>query len=154
MYEPAAVDYLLANYPEWTKIYSLYDNHWAAMTIVARDLSDACGLAVLADRIWTGGGCIGLGMVFKGQLLSDKWRTPEDDVKLKKLEQKLVELKLVTTPSLELLCSCSYRPHLEEPLHMHMLPAAKPFGAEKNACLIKYWTGEHERRGRGGQEVQ
>ena len=56
------------------------------MAIVARDLSDACGLAVLADRIWTGGGCIGLGMVFKGQFLSDKWRTPEDDVNLKKLE--------------------------------------------------------------------
>lgn len=34
-------------------------------------------------------------------------RTPEDDGKLKKLEQKLTELKLVTTPELEILCSRS-----------------------------------------------
>lgn len=79
MNEPAAINYLLKNYPEWSKVYHLYKNHWAAMTIVARDLSDDCGLPVYADRIWVGGGCIGLGMVFMGNFMGDDDRTPEDD---------------------------------------------------------------------------
>ena len=73
------------------------------MTVVARDLSDACGLTIYADRIWTGGGCIGLGV--------------------------LAELKFIISPKLEMLCSSSFRPHLEEPSHMSKLPPAKPFGA-------------------------
>jgi len=106
--EPAAVDYLLSNYPEWSKVYDLYGNHWAAMTVVARDLSDTCGLTIYADCIWTGGGCIGLGMVFMGISMGNNLRTPEDDQKLKKLEQKLAELKLMTPPKLEILCFCSF----------------------------------------------
>lgn len=144
--EPAAVDYLLSNYPEWSKVYHLFKNHWAAMTIVARDLSDACGLTVCADRIWVGGGCIGLGMVFMGISMGNNARTPEDNQKLKKLERKLVELKLVTTPKLEILCSCSYRPHFEEPFHMHMLPPPDRFEAEEVFQLAKRWREEHERR--------
>ena len=46
VYEPAAVDYPLRNHPEWRGTYHLFEHHWAAMTIAARDLSDACGLAV------------------------------------------------------------------------------------------------------------
>jgi len=62
------------------------------MTVVARNLSNACGLAIYADRTWTGGGCIGLGMVFMGISMGDNLRTPEDDQKLKKIEQTLAEL--------------------------------------------------------------
>jgi len=150
--EPAAVDYLLGNYPEWSKTYHLFGNHWAAMTVVARDLSDACGLTIYADRIWTGGGCIGLGMVFMGISMGDNLRTPEDDRKLKELEKKLAELKLVTTPTLEILCSCSYRPHLEEPSRMRTLPPAKPFGEGEITQLTKYWREEHKRQGRSKQD--
>ena len=152
MNEPAAVDYLLGNYPEWSKTYHLFGNHWAAMTVVARDLSDACGLTIYADRIWTGGGCIGLGMVFMGISMGDNLRTPEDDRKLKELEKKLAELKLVTTPTLEILCSCSYRPHLEEPSRMRTLPPAKPFGEGEITQLTKYWREEHKRQGRSKQD--
>ena len=49
-------------------------------------------------------------------------RSPEDDQELKKLEQKLSELKSMTPPTLEILCSCSFRPHLEEPSRMSVLP--------------------------------
>jgi len=144
--EPAAVDYLLSNYPKWSEVYHLYSNHWAAMTVVARDLSNDCGLTVYVDRIWTGGGCIGLGMVFMGISMGNNLRTPEDDRKLKKLEQRLAELKFVTAPKLEILCSASFRPHLEEPSRMSMLPVPKPFGAPEIFRLAKYWREEHKRR--------
>jgi len=143
--EPAAVDYLLRNYPEWREIYDLFENHWAAMTILARDLSNVCGLTVYADHIWTGGGCMGLGMVFMGNSMGEENRTPEDDEKLKKLEQKLVELKLVTAPELDILCSASFRPHLEEPFHMRVMPCAKPFGGDEIFALVKHWRKENER---------
>jgi len=109
------------------------------MTVVARDLSGLCGLTVYVDRIWVGSGCFGLGMVFTGVSMGDHVRTPEDDQKLKKLEQKLVELKLVTTPEpeLEILCSSTYPPHLEEPLHMRVLPLPEPFGGEEIIRLLE-----------------
>lgn len=144
--EPAAVDYLLNKHPEWSNTYHPFTNHWGPMTVVARDLSDACGLTVYADSIWVGGGCIGLGMVFTGINMGDNVRTPEDDKKLKKLERKLLKHKLVTTPKLEVLCSCTYRPHLEEPFHMNILPAPKGPGVQEIFRIIKYWREEHERR--------
>jgi hypothetical protein len=86
VYEPVAVDYLLRNYPEWSKVYHLFNNHWAAtVNVVAQDLSNFCGLTVYADRIWTGGGCIGLWMVFMGNYMAPDIHTPEDDEE-KKLE--------------------------------------------------------------------
>jgi len=121
------------------------------MTIIARDLSNACGLAIYADRIWTGSGCIGLGLVFMGISMGDNLRTPEDDQKLKKLEQALAELKLMTTTKLEILCSSSFRRHLEEPLHRHLLPTPKPIGAEEIFRLTEYWREEHKRRGQSKQ---
>ena len=119
------------------------------MTVVARDLSDACDLTIYPDRIWTGGGCIGLGVVFMGNSMGENLRTPEDDQKLKKLEQKLAELKFMISPMLEneMLRSSSFRPHLEEPSRMSKLPPAKPFGAGEIFRLTKYWREEHERRG-------
>jgi hypothetical protein len=61
-------------------------------------------------------------MVFMGSYMAPNIRTPEDDEK-KKLEQKLMELRPVATPVLEDLCSCSYRPYLEEPLHGTAIPS-------------------------------
>jgi hypothetical protein len=52
----------------------------------------------------------------------------------------------VTTPKLEVLCSCTYRPHLEEPFHMNILPAPKGPGVQEIFRIIKYWREEHERR--------
>jgi len=71
--------------------------------------------------------------------MGDDNRTPEDDEKLKKLEQKLEELKLVTTPEFEIPCSSTYRPHLEESLRMMVLPAPVPFGAEEILRVVEYW---------------
>jgi len=66
------------------------------MAIITEDLSKHCDLNVYADSIWVGGGCVGLGMVFKGASMGDNIRTPEDGEKLKKLEERLMELKFVT----------------------------------------------------------
>ena len=122
MDEGEAIDYLLSNHPEWRGVYSILDNHWAAMTVVAADLSKDCGLDVYADSIWIGGGCEGLGMVFKGVSIGNNVRTPEDTEKLRRLEKILVELKFVTTPKLGILCSSSFLDHIEEPLEMALLP--------------------------------
>jgi len=92
------------------------------MTVVADNLSKHCSLNVYADSIWVGGGYMGLGMVFKGVSMGDNICNPEDDEKLKKLEERLMELNFVTTLELEILCSCSFLPHLEELLEMNMLP--------------------------------
>ena len=126
------------------------------MTVVAADLSKHCDLTVYADKIWVGGGCVGLGMVFMGVNMGDDVRTPEDDEKLKKLEEKLVELKLMTPPKLEILCSSSYPPHTEEPFEMTMLPP--PEGPEwKISRLAKYWrsTGHDKkvRREKGAAKI-
>ena len=117
-----AVNYLISNHPEWKEHYHLFGNHWAAMTVVAADLSEHCGLTVCADRIWVGGGCVGLGMVFTGVNMGDDVRTPDDDKRLKKLEKKLAKLKLATPPKLEIICSASFPAHLEEPFKMNLLP--------------------------------
>lgn len=47
-------------------------NHWAAMTVVAADLSKDRGLTVYADSLWVGGGCEGLGMVFAGNSMGGR----------------------------------------------------------------------------------
>jgi len=106
------------------------------------------------DRIWTGGGCMGLGMVFLGASMGDNVRTPEDDQKLKKLEQKLVELKFVTAPKLQVLCSSTCRPHLEEPFHMNVKTPPGPFGGGEIFRLAKYWREEHKRRRQGELEAR
>ena len=51
MNEPAAVDYLPSNYPKWSEVYHLYSNHWTAMTVVARDLSNDYGLTIYAAHL-------------------------------------------------------------------------------------------------------
>ena len=56
--------------------------------------------------------------------MGDNVRTPEDDEKLKKLEKRLVELKFITTTKLEVFCSCSFLPHMEELMEKAMLPSA------------------------------
>ena len=109
------------------------------MSVVAKDLSDACGLTLYADSIWVGGGSIVLGMVFTGISMGDNNRTPEDDQKLKNLEQILVTLELVSTPKLEILCSATYRPHLNEPFHIGLLPAPETFDPGDIVKLMKYW---------------
>ena len=108
------------------------------MSVVAKDLSDDCGLAIFADRIWVGGGSIALGMVFEGIHMGVDNRTPEDDQKLKKLEENLARLKLMSTPKLEILCSCTYRPHLNEPFHIGLLPPPKTFNPGEILESIKY----------------
>jgi len=71
-------------------------------------------------------------MVFMGTSMRDNIRTPEGDKKLKKLEQKLMDLRLVTTPELGVLCSCTYRPHLERPFRVSiLLPQSGPSGEKK-----------------------
>ena len=82
------------------------------------------------------------------------FRTPEDGEKLKKLEQKLAELELVTNPKLEALCSRSCRPHFEEPVHMQLLPAPEDFGGDEIIRLAKYWTKEHKRQRQSKRKVQ
>jgi len=146
--EYKAVNYLLSNYPEWRKVYNFVVNHWAAMTVVAADLSKYCGLTVYADSIWVGRGDMGLGMVFLGADMGREVRTPEDDEKLKKLEEKLVELKLVTTPELEVLCSCSFPPHFEEPYEMDRVPSPEPRNGSRILGLTAYWRpgGGHDRK--------
>jgi len=62
----------IPNHPEWRKHYNLFTNHWAAVTVVAEDLSKHCDLDVYADSIWIGGGTMGLGMVFKGVSMGKK----------------------------------------------------------------------------------
>ena len=150
MDEPEAVNYLLSNYPEWRKVYHPFDNHWAAMTIIAVDLSKDCGLDVYADSIWVGSGHLGLGMVFTGNSMGENVRTPEDDEKLKKLEKKLVELKLVETPKLEVLCSSTYPPHLNEPMRMVLLPHDGRGPGDGIMAAFAYWRpgGEYDRRQR------
>jgi len=109
------------------------------MSVVAQDLSDACGLSLFADSIWVGGGSIALGMMFKGISIRVDNRTPEDDQKLKDLEQKLVTLKFMSTPELEILCSATYRPHLNEPFHIGLLPPPETFDPGDIVKLMKYW---------------
>ena len=143
-----AVDYLLSNYPEWREHYRLFEKHWAAMTIVAADLSEHCGLTVCADSIWTGGGCTGLGMVLMG--------IPDVDKKLEKLEEKLVELKFVTTPKLELLCSSSSSAHLEEPFKMATLPIVDKREWNRVMEVMKHWKqqGGHDSQRQEKQKVE
>ena len=86
MDELAAVDYLLREYPKWRTAYNPFGNHWAGMSVVAIDLSKTCGLAVFADRIWAGGGWIGLGMVIMGGSIGADDCTLEDTWKLERLE--------------------------------------------------------------------
>ena len=142
--ELAAVRYLLPEYPKWRPAYNPFGNHWAAMTVVAKDLSKACGLVVFADRIWAGGGWIGLGIVFMGNSMGVENRTPEADWKLRRLEQKLKELELVSTSKLEILCSGSYRHHFNEPFHIGLLPPPKTFSTKDMVELVKYWRGQSE----------
>jgi len=119
------------------------------MTVVAGDLSKHCDLSVYADSIWLGGGTIGLGVVFEGVSMGGKVRTPEDNEKLEKLEERLVELKFVTTPKLEILCPHSFLPHLNEPMEMAMLSGpADEQQTSRIVGLTRYWRpgGEHDRR--------
>jgi hypothetical protein len=92
---------------------------------------------------------MGLGVVFTGVSIGDN---PEDDEKLKKLEKRLVELKFVTTPKLEVLCSCSFLPHMEEPMEKAVLPPADAAGRRGSRIveLTWYWKpgGEHDRQRR------
>lgn len=60
--------------------------------------------------------------MFTGVWMGDNIRTPEHDEKLKKPEDRLAGLKFVTTLKLGVLCSCSFLPHLEEPLGKGMPP--------------------------------
>lgn len=117
------------------------------MTVVAADPSKDCGLDVYADSIWIGGGCEGLGMVFKGTSMGDNVRTPEDTEKLKKLEKRLVDLKFVTTAELDVLCSSSFLDHMEEPYEMVKLPTTYDFPGSRIVELVAYWKrgGEHDR---------
>ena len=114
------------------------------MTVVAAELSKHCGLTVYADSIWVGHGEMGVGMVFLGADMGRKVRTPEADEKLKKLEEKLVELKLATAPKFEVLCSCSFPPHFEEPYEMDRVPSPEPRDGMRILELTEYW-----RPGRG-----
>jgi len=144
--EAEAVSYLLSNHPEWRKDYHLFNNHWAAMTVVAADLSKDCGLNVHADSIWVGGGCESLGMVFTGNSMGHKVRTPEDTNKLEKLEKRLVELKFVTTPKLDVLCSSSFLDHTEEPYEMAGVPPINGLlQGSRIIELTEYWRGMGER---------
>lgn len=156
MDEAEAVSYLLSNYPEWRKVYHLFTNHWAAMTVVAADFSKDCGPDAHADRLWIGADCEGLGMVFTGNSIGDHLRSSEDDQKLKKLEKRLVELELVTTPELDVLCSSSYLNHMEEPREMAKLPVPK--APWRIIELTKYWRqngGEgHQRQEERKQKAQ
>ena len=61
----AAVGYL-HEHLELRMSYNPFGNHYAAMTVVVRDTSGACGLTVFAERVWAGGGWVGLGMTFMG----------------------------------------------------------------------------------------
>ena len=123
------------------------------MTIVAKDLSKACGLHVYADRIWIGGGCIGLGMVFAGLEMGVDRRTPENARKLGKLEQHLKDLKLVADPKLDILCSCSYPPHFEEPFHIGLLTPNETLRADRIIKLTDHWRNQSE-PGKGGAKCK
>jgi hypothetical protein len=98
---------------------------------------------------------MGLGVVFTGVSIGDN---PEDDEKLKKLEKRLVELKFVTTPKLEVLCSCSFLPHMEEPVEKAVLPPADAAGRRGSRIveLTWYWKpgGEHDRQRRNRRNAQ
>ena len=121
--ELAMVGYLLVT--ERSKTQHLFRNYWDAITIAAQNLPSVCGHTVCASRIWT---CRS-NMAFIGTSMGDNIRTLEDDKKPKNLEQKLTDLKLVATPELEVLCSCTYRFRLEEPFDMGVLPPPEwPFG--------------------------
>ena len=127
------------------------------MTVVAEDLSKDCGLAVYADNIWIGGRTMGLGMVFKGDSMGGNVRTPEDDEKLKRLEERLVDLKFVTTPKLEILCSRSFLPHLEEPIEMvFRTPHLFDYEEERIMEIKRYWRpgGEHDLQRQKEQKIQ
>jgi hypothetical protein len=90
--------------------------------------------------------------------MGDNIRTTGDDEMLKKLEKRLFELKFVTTPKLEVLCSRSFLPHMEEPMENAMLPPADAKGRQ-GSRIIKvtlYWKpgGEHDRRHRNERNAQ
>lgn len=107
-----------------------------------------CGLTVYADKIWAGSGCFGLGMVFTGVSMGNRVRTSEDSKKLRILEQKLVDLKLVATPEpkLEILCSSTYPPNQEEPFNMKVFPPPEPFGGEEIIDLLERFRREERER--------
>ena len=72
-------------------------------------------------------------MVFMGDSMGADNRTPEDDQKLGMLEEKLVELKLVSTPKLEILCSNSYLHRFNEPSHIGSRPPPRSLSAQKKS---------------------
>ena len=80
-----AVNYLLSNYPKTIS---------SVRKPLGRHDRRRCGSLrthCCADSIRVGGGCVGLGMVFMSVNMGN-------DERLKKLEEKPVELEFVTTP--------------------------------------------------------
>jgi len=74
-------------------------------------------------------------------------RTLEDDKRLKKLEEMLVELKLLTAPKLEIIPSTLILPHLEGPLEMNpLLPPSDKREVDMVIELTRYWrpTSRHD----------
>jgi len=111
------------------------------MTVVAEDLSKDCGLNVCADSIWVGGVPVWCSTV-------SRWGTTSVPLKTTRGWERLVELKFVTDLKLEILSSCSFLPHLEEPLGMSMLPPLEGHQEDRIIEPMQYWRpgGEHDRQ--------
>jgi hypothetical protein len=58
---------------------------------------------------------------------------------LKKLEARMLELKFITAPGLDILCSCTFSPQLEEPFEVTLLPSPDPHEHDRMIEVTKYW---------------
>ncbi|KAF9647128.1 hypothetical protein BDM02DRAFT_3188214 [Thelephora ganbajun] len=117
-----AIKYLVDKYPEWERKYKFYRNHFIALDAVAQELSQNSGLTLHSIPLWVGGHCISHGMVFYGANMAEEDRTPEDNEKLKILEELLVSMGISVgpNPKLGLVCSAACLNYPVEPPEMEM----------------------------------
>ena len=103
------VKYLVNKYITWTRSYTLFRNHSQTMDVIAKELSNNCGLTLHALPLWVGGHHMSYSMVFFGDLITLEKCTPEDTKKLVKLEQLSQSMGISETqePKFKLLCSAA-----------------------------------------------
>jgi len=104
-------------YSHWAKTYNMFINHSEAMDALAEELSKNCDLPLHALQLWVGSHHTGYGIVFFGDSMAPKNRTPEDTEKLNKLEWLLESMGILKTEKakFEVLCSAACRAYPVEP---------------------------------------
>lgn len=95
----------------------MFINHYEAMDALAEELSNNCDLPLHAIPLWVGSHYTGYGIVFFGDSMAPKQRTPEDTEKLNKLERLLESMGILKTEKakFDVLCSAACRAYPVEP---------------------------------------